>query len=266
MREGGDGAVLCTDRPFRRDRAGTRPRCGLIPRPAPKRWRRSTPACANRWSSRPRTCAQSPRPRSTSESKAVELPQGQTVTVRDVPVGCSGPLRTGRAGRLSLERADVRDPGPGRRGRADRPRLAAGSRRQASTRWSSLPPSSAGSRRSTRWAAPRRSSPSPTGTETIAPVDVIAGPGNAWVREAKRAVSGTVGIDSLAGPSELMLVAGARHRSRVGGARPLRPGRARGREPAGRRRGRGGACSRLSRPRPRRPRPSRPASATRHWR
>jgi histidinol dehydrogenase len=46
------------------------------------------------------------------------------------------------------------------------------------------------------------------GTETISPVDVIAGPGNAWVREAKRAVYGTVGIDSLAGPSELMLVAG----------------------------------------------------------
>ena len=46
------------------------------------------------------------------------------------------------------------------------------------------------------------------GTETIAPVDVIAGPGNAWVREAKRAVYGRVGIDSLAGPSELMLVAG----------------------------------------------------------
>ena len=46
------------------------------------------------------------------------------------------------------------------------------------------------------------------GTETIEPVDVIAGPGNAWVREAKRTVSGTVGIDSLAGPSELMVVAG----------------------------------------------------------
>src|SRR6478735_1843097 len=46
------------------------------------------------------------------------------------------------------------------------------------------------------------------GTETIAAVDVIAGPGNTWVREAKRAVSGQVGIDSLAGPSELMLVAG----------------------------------------------------------
>lgn len=46
------------------------------------------------------------------------------------------------------------------------------------------------------------------GTGTIAPVDVIAGPGNAWVREAKRAVYGQVGIDSLAGPSELMLIAG----------------------------------------------------------
>ena len=46
------------------------------------------------------------------------------------------------------------------------------------------------------------------GTETVAPVDVIAGPGNAWVREAKRAVYGQVGIDSLAGPSELMVVAG----------------------------------------------------------
>jgi histidinol dehydrogenase len=46
------------------------------------------------------------------------------------------------------------------------------------------------------------------GTETVDPVDVIAGPGNAWVREAKRAVYGQVGIDSLAGPSELMIVAG----------------------------------------------------------
>jgi histidinol dehydrogenase len=46
------------------------------------------------------------------------------------------------------------------------------------------------------------------GTETIAPVDVVVGPGNDWVQEAKRAVYGTVGIDSYAGPSELMLVAG----------------------------------------------------------
>ncbi len=45
------------------------------------------------------------------------------------------------------------------------------------------------------------------GSDSIDPVDVVAGPGNVWVREAKRMVSGEVGIDSLAGPSELMLVA-----------------------------------------------------------
>jgi len=44
------------------------------------------------------------------------------------------------------------------------------------------------------------------GSDSIEPVDVIAGPGNAWVREAKRMVSGEVRIDSLAGPSELMVV------------------------------------------------------------
>jgi histidinol dehydrogenase len=46
------------------------------------------------------------------------------------------------------------------------------------------------------------------GTESVAPVDVIVGPGNAWVQEAKRAVYGRVGIDSYAGPSELMVVIG----------------------------------------------------------
>jgi histidinol dehydrogenase len=46
------------------------------------------------------------------------------------------------------------------------------------------------------------------GTESVRPVDVIAGPGNSWVQEAKRSVYGRVGIDSYAGPSELMLIAG----------------------------------------------------------
>jgi histidinol dehydrogenase len=45
------------------------------------------------------------------------------------------------------------------------------------------------------------------GTETIAPVDVIAGPGNRWVQEAKRQAVGMVGIDGIAGPSELVVVA-----------------------------------------------------------
>ena len=47
------------------------------------------------------------------------------------------------------------------------------------------------------------------GTGTIRPVDKIAGPGNAWVAEAKRQVFGKVGIDLIAGPSEILVVADA---------------------------------------------------------
>ncbi|MGB1757855.1 MAG: histidinol dehydrogenase [Candidatus Puniceispirillaceae bacterium] len=47
------------------------------------------------------------------------------------------------------------------------------------------------------------------GTQTIAPVDKIVGPGNAFVAAAKRQVFGQVGIDSIAGPSEILVVADA---------------------------------------------------------
>lgn len=45
------------------------------------------------------------------------------------------------------------------------------------------------------------------GTETIDPVDVIVGPGNAFVAEAKRQLFGRVGIDLLAGPTETLIIA-----------------------------------------------------------
>jgi histidinol dehydrogenase len=45
------------------------------------------------------------------------------------------------------------------------------------------------------------------GTETLAPVDKIVGPGNAYVAAAKRRVFGQVGIDMIAGPSEILVVA-----------------------------------------------------------
>ena len=45
------------------------------------------------------------------------------------------------------------------------------------------------------------------GTDRIARVDVVTGPGNAWVAEAKRQVYGVVGIDMVAGPSEIVIVA-----------------------------------------------------------
>jgi histidinol dehydrogenase len=45
------------------------------------------------------------------------------------------------------------------------------------------------------------------GTETVRPVDVIVGPGNLYVQEAKRQLSGRIGIDMFAGPSDLLVVA-----------------------------------------------------------
>ncbi|MDE2352211.1 MAG: histidinol dehydrogenase [Alphaproteobacteria bacterium] len=47
------------------------------------------------------------------------------------------------------------------------------------------------------------------GTDLIAPVDKIVGPGNAYVAAAKREVFGKVGIDSVAGPSEILVIADA---------------------------------------------------------
>jgi histidinol dehydrogenase len=49
------------------------------------------------------------------------------------------------------------------------------------------------------------------GTATIQPVDVITGPGNAWVAEAKRQLFGVVGIDMVAGPSEILVIADGRN-------------------------------------------------------
>ncbi|MEJ7934229.1 histidinol dehydrogenase [Sphingobium sp. AN558] len=49
------------------------------------------------------------------------------------------------------------------------------------------------------------------GTDRIRPVDVITGPGNAWVAEAKRQLYGVVGIDMVAGPSEIVVVADAKN-------------------------------------------------------
>ncbi|WP_454598856.1 histidinol dehydrogenase [Qipengyuania sp. SM2507] len=47
------------------------------------------------------------------------------------------------------------------------------------------------------------------GTKRIAKVDVVTGPGNAWVAEAKRQLFGVVGIDMVAGPSEILVIADA---------------------------------------------------------
>ena len=65
------------------------------------------------------------------------------------------------------------------------------------------------------------------GTETIQPVAKIVGPGNAYVAAAKRQVFGTVGIDMIAGPSEVLVIADGEQRSGLDRRRPAGAGRAR---------------------------------------
>jgi histidinol dehydrogenase len=137
----------------------------------------------------------------------VDLPQGQAVTIREVAVGAAGVYTPG--GRAAYPSSVLMCAIPARVAGVERVALAS-------------PPGADGRLHPLVLAAAALCGVEEIyamggaqaifalvhGTETITPVDVIAGPGNAWVREAKRAVSGTVGIDSLAGPSELMLIAG----------------------------------------------------------
>ncbi|HEX5712604.1 MAG TPA: histidinol dehydrogenase [Solirubrobacterales bacterium] len=141
------------------------------------------------------------------EERRVELPQGQEVALREVAVGAAGIYAPG--GRAAYPSSVVMCAVPARVAGVERVALAS-------------PPGPDGSVHPLVLAAAALCGVDEIfamggaqaifalayGTESVDPVDVIAGPGNAWVREAKRAVAGTVGIDSLAGPSELMLIAG----------------------------------------------------------
>jgi histidinol dehydrogenase len=142
-----------------------------------------------------------------AEAQRIELPQGQAVTLREVPVSAAGLYAPG--GRAAYPSSVLMCAIPARVAGVERVALAS-------------PPGADGRVNPLVLAAAELCGVAEIyamggaqaifalayGTETVAPVDVIAGPGNAWVREAKRTVSGQVGIDSLAGPSELMLVAG----------------------------------------------------------
>jgi histidinol dehydrogenase len=139
--------------------------------------------------------------------REIELPQGQTVWLRDVPVGAAGVYAPGGraaypstalmccvpAAVAGVERIALATP-PGPDGKASSLVLAAAGLCGVDEVYAM------GGAQAVFALA--------YGTESIAPVDVVVGPGNAWVREAKRLVSGERGIDSLAGPSELMVIAG----------------------------------------------------------
>ena len=143
----------------------------------------------------------------SADPARVELPQGQAVTVRELAVGAAGIYAPGgRAAYPSsvlmcaipaqvagVERVALASP-PGPDGQLHPLVLAAAALCEIEEIYAM-----GGAQAIFALAY---------GTQTIDSVDVIAGPGNAWVREAKRAVYGKVGIDSLAGPSELMVIAG----------------------------------------------------------
>ncbi|MGV1047908.1 MAG: histidinol dehydrogenase [Solirubrobacterales bacterium] len=139
--------------------------------------------------------------------KEVELPQGQRVTVRWLPVGAAGIYAPG--GRAAYPSSVLMCAIPAQVAGLERIALAS-------------PPGPDGNLHPLVLAAAALCGVEEIyamggaqaifalahGTETVGKVDIIAGPGNTWVREAKRQVYGTVGIDSLAGPSELMVIAG----------------------------------------------------------
>ncbi|MDQ2700716.1 MAG: histidinol dehydrogenase [Actinomycetota bacterium] len=139
------------------------------------------------------------------EAKLVELPQGQSVLVGEVPVAAAGIYAPG--GRASypstvimgcvtarvagVERLVLVAP-PGADGRINPTTLAAAAICGVDEIYA------VGGAQAI-FALAR-------GTESIRPVNVIAGPGNDWVQAAKKMVFGEVGIDSLAGPSDLMVI------------------------------------------------------------
>jgi histidinol dehydrogenase len=140
------------------------------------------------------------------EPISVDLPQGQNVDVGEVPVGRAGIyVPGGRApypstvvmGAVTARVAGVDQiavcapPGPG--GRAHPAILAACVLCEVNEVY--------------RMGGAQAIGALAYGTKTVPAVDVIVGPGNAWVTEAKRQVFGQVGIDGLAGPSELVVVA-----------------------------------------------------------
>jgi histidinol dehydrogenase len=137
----------------------------------------------------------------------VELPQGQAVVMQDIAVGSVGVYAPGGraaypssvlmccipARAAGVERLAVASP-PGEDGGVHPVTLAACALCEVDEVYAV-----GGAQAVIAFAC---------GTESIEPVDVVAGPGNAWVREAKRWAYGRVGVDGLAGPTELMLVAG----------------------------------------------------------
>lgn len=143
-----------------------------------------------------------------SEDVAVDLPQGHRVVLREVPVGSAAVyVPGGRApypssvvmGLVTARAAGVIDVA------VCAPPTAGGQIDAAILGACRL----CGVERVYRMGGAQAIAALALGTETVTAVDVVVGPGNLFVQEAKRLLSAVVGVDGFAGPSDLLVLLGA---------------------------------------------------------
>jgi len=144
----------------------------------------------------------------TTEPAAPVLPQGQAISVREVPVGTAAIYAP--AGRSPYPSSVLMGVLPARVAGVERvfvasPPVADGFPDRAVLAAAHL----AGAAGAYAIGGAQGIAALAYGTESVEPVDVIAGPGSPWVQEAKLQVSRAVGIDGYAGPSELMTISDA---------------------------------------------------------
>jgi histidinol dehydrogenase len=137
----------------------------------------------------------------------IDLPQGHSVAVWEVPLGAAGIYAPG--GTAGYPTSVIMGCVPARVAGVDRVVVASPGGAEGSLPDATLAAAAIGAADEVYAVGGAQAIAALAfGTETLAPVDVIAGPGNRYVTEAKRQVAGSVGIDGLAGPSELMVIAG----------------------------------------------------------
>lgn len=137
------------------------------------------------------------------EDRDVVLPQGQRVRVRDVPVRRAAVYVPG--GRAPYPSTAIMGVVAARAAGVDEVVVATPSDDPVLRAACRL----AGADRVYRFGGAHGVAALALGTETVDRVDVVVGPGNLWVQEAKAQLAGEVGIDGFAGPSDLLVLADA---------------------------------------------------------
>jgi histidinol dehydrogenase len=135
------------------------------------------------------------------DDKTVELPQGQTVTIREVPVRRAAIYTPG--GRNPYPSTVVMGVVTARAAGVDEVAVCAPGGHPTMLAAAAL----CGADEVWRMGGAHAVAAFAYGTDSVPRVDVIAGPGSLYVQEAKRQVSGDVGIDGFAGPSDLLVLA-----------------------------------------------------------